>query len=201
MLFRKWVSFTCSSIRDYHVKQISKHNVSILDHSRIFPLGGWGQQSKFLSLSWLSHLPLFQILSLIEKESEQSENTWRFPQFIPFLPIQFFTSISMWQQNIVFIKRTTMMRSYLFVNGKEFISFLTENVLSNLRLHFLNIYWMKCGSVLCWGYPLLQRSNHVIWVYICDVLLEISNSILFFFYRRLIIKRNSFTEFRLLLDK
>ena len=39
---------------------------------------------------------------------------------------------------------------------------------------------MKCGSVLCWGYPLLQRSNHVIWVYICDVVLEISNSILFF---------------------
>jgi hypothetical protein len=38
---------------------------------------------------------------------------------------------------------------------------------------------MKCGSVLCWGYPLLQRSNHVIWVYICDVL-EISNTILFF---------------------
>ena len=39
---------------------------------------------------------------------------------------------------------------------------------------------MTCGSVLCWSYPLLQRSNHVIWVYICDVLLEISNSILFF---------------------
>ena len=39
---------------------------------------------------------------------------------------------------------------------------------------------MTCGSVLCWSYPLLQRSNHVIWEYICDVLLEISNSILFF---------------------
>jgi len=39
---------------------------------------------------------------------------------------------------------------------------------------------MKCGSVLCWGYPLLQRSNHVIWVYICGVVLEILTSILFF---------------------
>jgi hypothetical protein len=153
MLFRKWVSFTCSTIRHYHGKQISKQNVSILDHSRIFPLGGWGQQSKFLSLSWLSHLPLFQLLSLIEKESEQSENTWRsyFPQCIPFLTILLFTSINIWQQNSVFIKRKSMMGSYLFVNGKELFSFLTEMLLSQLMLHYIEWHMVVCfvGVILC----------------------------------------------------